>query len=519
MWHHKAPHRPWVPDEKYRREFATRTIPEPRTLWDDYRTRTDALHENQQRVAKDLTRRDLKLPPPPALEGAELNAWLGVKPEEVVISQGGQETRLTGDALVRWKYQRYMQDYLACVQSVDDGVGRVLDFLKSSGLENDTLVVYTSDQGFYLGDHGLFDKRFMYEESLRTPLLVRWPAAVKPGSKNALFRAEHRLRADVPGARGLPEPLEMQGRSLVPLLRGRKPAGWRESIYYRYYHDPATTTPARTTACARASQADLLLEEGPVGALRPAEGSERARQPLRKAGQERLTAQLKAELQRLKRELKDDDQLANQQIPNGVDGTTRDCAGRALMTILHFGPLLSLALALAQPGATPPPLQATAGAGRTRRDRCSRRSSCRSPAAALSCTPGAVAAGELRLGHGRRRRVSPRRPAGARRRAGRAVYVRDAVEHRLILRLMNSGRLVVDVLSRSLDDASRNTSTILFFDREGRGHFPLKPAEQRPLRVSGAVRVGGGHPRADQAEGRAARVPPTPPSSRASRAW
>src|SRR5262245_47843488 len=184
MWHHKAPHRPWVPEEKYRKEFATRTIPEPKTLWDDYRTRTDALHENQQRVAKDLTRRDLKLEPPAGLQGAELNQWLAVKPEEVVVTRDGQQTTLTGDALARWKYQRYMQDYLACVQSVDDGIGRVLDFLKTSGLEQNTLVVYTSDQCFYLGEHGLFDKRFMYEESLRTPLLVRWPALIEPGGSN-----------------------------------------------------------------------------------------------------------------------------------------------------------------------------------------------------------------------------------------------------------------------------------------------------------------------------------------------
>jgi len=329
MWHHKAPHRPWVPDEKYRREFATRTIPEPRTLWDDYRTRTDALHENQQRVAKDLTRRDLKLPPPPALEGAELNAWLGVKPEEVVISQGGQETRLTGDALARWKYQRYMQDYLACVQSVDDGVGRVLDFLKSSGLESDTLVVYTSDQGFYLGDHGLFDKRFMYEESLRTPLLVRWPAAAKPGSKNPLFALNIDFAPTFLELAGVSTPLEMQGRSLVPLLRGRKPAGWRESIYYRYYHDPGDHN-TRAHYGVRTERHKLIYfwkkDQWELYDLQkdPNELDNLYGRP----GQERLTAQLKAELQRLKRELKDDDQLANEQIPNGVDGTPERLRGR-----------------------------------------------------------------------------------------------------------------------------------------------------------------------------------------------
>jgi len=158
MLHHKAPHREWTPDEKYRRMFEGRTIPEPPTLWDDYATRTDALRENRQRVADDLTPRDLKVDPPAGLVGKDLT---------------------------RWKYQRYMQDYLACVQSIDDNMGRLLDFLKESGVERDTIVVYTSDQGFFLGDHGLYDKRFMYEESLRMPLLVRWPAAVRPGSRRA----------------------------------------------------------------------------------------------------------------------------------------------------------------------------------------------------------------------------------------------------------------------------------------------------------------------------------------------
>ena len=155
MLHHKAPHRPWTPNAAHGAEFSAKTIPEPATLWDDYQGRTDALHENKQRLA-DLTRTDVKQDPPAGL---------------------------TGDALTRWKYQRYMQDYLATVQSVDDNVGRVLDALDKAGLGRNTIVIYTSDQGFFLGDHGLFDKRFMYEESLRMPFLVRWPAAIKAGTR------------------------------------------------------------------------------------------------------------------------------------------------------------------------------------------------------------------------------------------------------------------------------------------------------------------------------------------------
>src|SRR5437762_2158067 len=183
MMHHKAPHRPWDPSESHGAHFATQRIPEPVTFWDSYATRTDALHENQQRVAADLTNRDLKRTPPTGLGPQELAKWLSTKPESVTIVRNGENVTLTGEALVRWKYQRYMQDYLATVQSVDDSVGRVLALLDKAGLTRNTIVVYTSDQGFFLGDHGLFDKRFMYEESIRMPFLVRWPAKIKPGIK------------------------------------------------------------------------------------------------------------------------------------------------------------------------------------------------------------------------------------------------------------------------------------------------------------------------------------------------
>lgn len=329
MWHHKAPHRPWRPEESQRRAFASRRIPEPRTFFDDYRTRTDALRENEQRVADDLTRRDLKLEPPPGLEGAELNGWLGVKPAEVALLADGREQRLVGDALARWKYQRYMQDYLACVQSVDDAVGRVLDFLVEAGIERDTVVFYTSDQGFFLGEHGLYDKRFMYEESLRTPLLVRWPAAVKKGSRSELMTLNVDFAPTFLALAGLAAPAEMQGRSLAGILSGEKPRDWRRSIYYRYYHDPGDHN-TRAHLGVRTERHKLIhFWKKDQWELYDLERDPHELHNLYGApGREKLTAGLLAELQRLKRALKDEDQFAGEQLPNGVDGTVERLRGR-----------------------------------------------------------------------------------------------------------------------------------------------------------------------------------------------
>lgn len=238
MSHHKAPHREWTPDEKHRRQFANRTIPEPPTLRDDYSGRADALREQQQSVFRDLTRRDLKLTPPANLSGPERQSWLNVKPDRVEIEEDGRQMTLTGDALDRWKYQRYLQDYLACVQSVDDNVGRLLDFLDQSGLRDNTLVIYTSDQGFFLGEHGMYDKRFMYEPSLRMPFLARWPAGIRPGTVSDALAINCDFAPTFLELAGVAIPEDMQGRSLVPLFQGGPAAGWRDAVYYRYYHDP-----------------------------------------------------------------------------------------------------------------------------------------------------------------------------------------------------------------------------------------------------------------------------------------
>ncbi|HRQ88761.1 MAG TPA: sulfatase [Bacteroidia bacterium] len=233
MLHQKAPHRSWEPAERHVEMFKDREIPEPETLWDDYATRPAALPENEQTVAHDLTRRDLKLTPPEGLQGKERQQWNQAKPMELEVDG----KMLTGEELVKWKYQKYMKDYLACVQGVDDGVGRVLDYLDESGLSENTIVIYSADNGWYLGDLGLYDKRFMYEPGLRVPLLAKGPG-IKAGHVPEQLVANIDLAPTFLDLAGLPVPDSMQGRSVAPLLRGETPGEWRDSVYYRYYHDP-----------------------------------------------------------------------------------------------------------------------------------------------------------------------------------------------------------------------------------------------------------------------------------------
>lgn len=233
MLHQKAPHRSWEPDERNKALFKDKVIPEPDTLWDTYETRPAALPENQQTVAHDLTRRDLKLTPPTDLAGPDLRKWMNVKPTEVEVDG----KMLTGKELTKWKYQRYMQDYLACVQGVDDNVGKVLDYLDKTGLDKNTIVIYSADNGWFLGDLGLYDKRFMYEPGLRVPLIARGPG-IKTGITPDQFVSNIDLAPTFLDLAGLPIPEFMQGRSIVPLLRGESPKDWRETFYYRYYHSP-----------------------------------------------------------------------------------------------------------------------------------------------------------------------------------------------------------------------------------------------------------------------------------------
>ena len=208
MCHHKAPHRPWQPAPKYQDLFKDQAIPEPDNLYDHYEGRARSVAGVKMRVGENMTKTDVKTDLPPGLHG---------------------------DALRKWAYQLYIKDYLRCIQSVDDNVGRLLDYLESAKLAQDTIVIYTSDQGFFLGDHGWFDKRLMYEESLRMPFLMRYPAGIRPGTVNrdmVLNIDFAPLFLDYAGAK---PPDEMQGRSFRANVEGHTPKNWRKAMYYRYW--------------------------------------------------------------------------------------------------------------------------------------------------------------------------------------------------------------------------------------------------------------------------------------------
>jgi arylsulfatase A-like enzyme len=233
---HKAPHREWEPGPKHLTLYDDKDIPEPPTLFEDHAGHTSAARKQEMTVAEHLTPRDLKLVPPNNLTPEQRKAWdaaYGPKNEAF------QKADLKGKDLVRWKYQRYIKDYLRCVASVDDNLGRVLKYLDDAGLAKDTVVVYSSDQGFYLGDFGWYDKRWMYDYSLRMPLLVRWPGAVKPGSESKALAQNLDFAQTFLDLAGVKAPDDMQGASLVPLLKGETPEDWRKSVYYHYYEYPA----------------------------------------------------------------------------------------------------------------------------------------------------------------------------------------------------------------------------------------------------------------------------------------
>ncbi|MDE0837625.1 MAG: sulfatase [Kiritimatiellae bacterium] len=222
MVHYKAPHRHWNPNKEMQEKFATLTFPEPSTLFDDYEGRGTAAHKQDMTISKTMTL------------SSDLKAGKGPRKAEV------DKLRDQPKALIRWKYQTYMRDYLACIAGVDANVGRILTFLKENDLEKNTIVMYAADQGFYLGEHGWFDKRFMYEESFRTPLLARWPGVVEPGTRNTDLVQNIDFAETFLDMAQAPIPEDMQGQSLVPLLKGKTPEDWRTSLYYHYYQYPGT---------------------------------------------------------------------------------------------------------------------------------------------------------------------------------------------------------------------------------------------------------------------------------------
>ena len=235
MYQHKAPHRNWQPGPKYLNKYDDVTIPEPETLFDDYSGRATPASTQDMTIAKTMTESDLKLVTPGNLTPKQRELWDAAYGPK---NKAFRDAKLTGKALVRWKYQRYIKDYLRCIDSVDENIGRVLDYLDESGLAKNTVVAYSSDQGFYLGEHGWFDKRWMYEESLRTPLIVRWPGVVKPGSINDDIVSPLDFAETFLDIAGVDIPQDMQGHSMVSVLRGQTPKDWRKTFYYHYYEFP-----------------------------------------------------------------------------------------------------------------------------------------------------------------------------------------------------------------------------------------------------------------------------------------
>ncbi|WKK65259.1 sulfatase family protein [Lutimonas zeaxanthinifaciens] len=262
MYLHKAPHRPWWPSPEKFAEFSKKKFPEPSTLFDDYSNRGTAAKTAEMNLYSHMMYgHDSKIRPETLLEMANVlpevkefpNGFYGPynraneaqkRLYDPVLDSINQDFKknwpgMSDEEKMQWKYQRYMQDYLGTISSVDDNVGRVLDYLKESGLEENTIVVYTSDQGFYLGEHGWFDKRFIYDESFKTPLLIRWPNEIQPGTKNKEMVQNLDFAQTFLDAAGIQAPSDMQGESLMPLLKGQDSLWTREAVYYHYYEYPA----------------------------------------------------------------------------------------------------------------------------------------------------------------------------------------------------------------------------------------------------------------------------------------
>ncbi len=235
MCQHKAPHREWAPATRHLGWDKDRKYPEPETLFDTYEGRSKAVIEHDMGIDKTFTELDAKLRAPTNMTPEQLKEWNAYYEPR---NEEYRKANLSGKDLVRWRYNRYMHDYLACVKAVDENVGRVLKALDDEGLADNTIVVLSSDQGFYLGEHGWFDKRWIFEESVRTPLLVRWPGKTKPNSVNNDLVSIVDFAETFLDLAGIPIPAEMQGRSLVPVLKGETPADWRKSFYYHYYEYP-----------------------------------------------------------------------------------------------------------------------------------------------------------------------------------------------------------------------------------------------------------------------------------------
>lgn len=249
MYQHKAPHRNWMPAPRHLTLFDGITMPEPLNLFDDYSGRAGVAREQEMEIDRHMNfGADLKIEPAPgspedrAYKGniGRLNAQQRAVWDAIYEPKNAEfkAADLQGRELVRWKYQRYIKDYLRVIAGVDENVGRMLRWLDANGLAENTVVIYSSDQGFYLGEHGWFDKRWMYEESLRTPLLARWPGVIAKGSESDELVSNIDFPETFLEIAGADIPSDMQGASLVPIFKGRTPKDWRTGFYYHYYEGP-----------------------------------------------------------------------------------------------------------------------------------------------------------------------------------------------------------------------------------------------------------------------------------------
>ncbi|MEK9567104.1 MAG: sulfatase/phosphatase domain-containing protein, partial [Flavobacteriaceae bacterium] len=236
---HKSPHRPWQPGPNEIGMYEGVTIPEPESLFDTYTGNRTVAAMNFMSISEAMKlEQDLKITSGPqgGFTSKQQKTWDSIYGP---INEKFNKEKPTGKDLTRFKYQRYMKDYLASVAGVDKGVGQVLDYLNASGLEENTIVIYTSDQGFYLGEHGWFDKRWMYKESLRTPLLVSWPGKIKAGTRTDRLVSNLDFAETFLDIAQTEIPEDMQGKSIVPILKGKTPENWREAHYYHYYEHPS----------------------------------------------------------------------------------------------------------------------------------------------------------------------------------------------------------------------------------------------------------------------------------------
>lgn len=258
MYLHKAPHRPWLMAERHLDEMTQKTFPEPKTLFDDYAGRTSPAKEAEMNILTSMgwagdnkiypvVLDSLKIPEIRSdklrfkADMGRLNPSQKVNFDRVYDQINAEFLKaypsMTDQDKMRWKFQRYMQDYLGTLRAVDENVGRLLDYLEANKLMENTIIVYTSDQGFYLGEHGWFDKRFVYDESFKTPLMISWPGHIKAGQRSDALVQNLDYAQTFLDAAGVPAPADMQGQSLIPLMTGKP---WkRDAVYYHYYEYPA----------------------------------------------------------------------------------------------------------------------------------------------------------------------------------------------------------------------------------------------------------------------------------------